>query len=499
MTTDDIRAAIRKKFEKEFLAYERLTGLAQELLDRNPDRVAIHSENPRHRSSPGRLSAGDSPISAVSHLMLKKEHVMNARTTFAAVLTALVLTFAGATHEAAAGDFAPKKFSMTDLGTLGGSFSDAVRINTRGQVIGSSTTTTGETHAFLWERGVMLDLGTLEHRNSTAVDVNERGQIIGYNFGDQFPDSPSRGFFWERGVMTDLGTPRGGHTFPHDINEWGHVVGSWSPTELGNIINGFLWIGGRLTDLPTLGGSSTIPIAINNRGQVVGGSDLDFAVGGAHAFLWQRGEMIDLDPEGELGTLSIATGINDRGQIIGWSWGPTCGCGSQAFFWDNGVLTRLTLGGASSFPFAINQRRQVVGASETAAGDFHAFLWFKGDIIDLGTLGGSLSEATGINDRGQVIGFSETATGDFHAFLWERGVMTDLGPLALVGSSFRVGDINNFGQIVGMSGGHAVLWQRRLHVLKLSKVPLPKLPELLGGIAQDDVVRDLLHNLPRDR
>ena len=80
-------------------------------------------------------------------------------------------------------------------------------------------------------------------------------------------------------------------------------------------------------------------------------------------------------------------------------------------------------------------------------------------MIDLGTLGGSDSAATGINDAGQVVGYSNTATGDYHAFITgPNGVgMTDLSSLAVNlpdGITFVGGAkaINNHGQIlVGVS------------------------------------------------
>jgi probable HAF family extracellular repeat protein len=40
---------------------------------------------------------------------------------------------------------------MIDLGTLGGTYSYAITINERGQVLGYSFTASGEFHAFLWE------------------------------------------------------------------------------------------------------------------------------------------------------------------------------------------------------------------------------------------------------------------------------------------------------------------------------------------------------------
>ena len=91
-----------------------------------------------------------------------------------------------------------------------------------------------------------------------------------------------------------------------------------------------------------------------------------------------------------------------------------------------------TLGGANSSAYAINERGDVVGQSETALGQPHAFLWKNGKMTDLGTLGGgSVSIATDINERGQVVGVGRTASFEPHAFLWQNGTMTDLGALSI--------------------------------------------------------------------
>ena len=68
-----------------------------------------------------------------------------------------------------------------------------------------------------------------------------------------------------------------------------------------------------------------------------------------------------------------------------------------------------------------NDRGQVVGLSDSAAGCCHAFLWtVDSGMVDLGTLpGGSFSTASAINDRGQVVGVSYAAGLCCYAFLWD--------------------------------------------------------------------------------
>ena len=112
---------------------------------------------------------------------------------------------------------------MQDLGTLGGpdSFAGAGCNNQRiGVVAGTSFTsftpnpTTGVPTAdpFLWRNGTMTDLGTLGGTFGGAQCANNQGQVTGTSnlVGDQI----SHPFFWERGVMTDIGPFGGDNGFP---------------------------------------------------------------------------------------------------------------------------------------------------------------------------------------------------------------------------------------------------------------------------------------------
>jgi probable HAF family extracellular repeat protein len=123
---------------------------------------------------------------------------------------------------------------VIDIGGLGGvAWNTAMALNNDGVVVGFADTTGDESgapnfHAFIWtqEAGIK-DLATLPGDFlSEALDINSRGQVVGISIGA----TGTRAFIWQHGKMTDLQTlmPAG---YPNllesaqGINDAGQITG----------------------------------------------------------------------------------------------------------------------------------------------------------------------------------------------------------------------------------------------------------------------------------
>jgi probable HAF family extracellular repeat protein len=185
-----------------------------------------------------------------------------------------------------------QRYTVTDLGTLGGTFSQAGSINNKRSVVGVATLT-GDTslHAFLWRKGLMTDLGTLGGSDtlpvSAASGINDSDEIVG---------------------LSETAAPD-----PLGENSCGNSLKCLP----------FLWRDGVMNPLPTLGGNNGQAIGINNRGQVVGQAEntvhdptcLPPQVLQFKPTIWNNGKVQELptfpgDQDG------VANAINDSGQVL---------------------------------------------------------------------------------------------------------------------------------------------------------------------------------------
>jgi probable HAF family extracellular repeat protein len=188
---------------------------------------------------------------------------------------------------------------------------------------------------------------------------------------------------------------------------------------------------------------------MNDRTEVVGFSEIHPGSPVIRAFLWT--EAAGMRSLGTLGgESSVANGVNNRREVVGGS--DTWFGNNRAYLWTpaRGMRNLGTLGGKNSEAIDLNDATQVVGYSETSDGSSHAFLWSPGrGMEDLGTLGGANSLAWGISELGAIVGQSETAGGRKVAFLWtrERG-MRSLGTLPRLPGSFAAG-VNTHQRVIG--------------------------------------------------
>jgi probable HAF family extracellular repeat protein len=321
-------------------------------------------------------------------------------------------------------------YSITDLGTFGGSTSTANAINDLGQIVGSADLTNASpkwTHAFLYTNGMMVDLGTLgdyvnsfgTYSLSSAWGINSAGQIVGKSYTTA---GRYHAFLYDQEQMTDLGVLAGSdQSEARSINASGQIVGF---TE-GPLFHAFLYDSGTMTDLNTLGGTESAALGINNAGQIVGDSWANTSGGSDIAFIYTNSTMF------ALGSLSNrpaiqAFAINDNGQVTGYTGtGGDSTTIFRGFLYSNGVFTDLgNLGGylTNVVPLAINNKAQIVGNISGAATSSQAFLYSGGAVSLLDNLidpasGWTLIHANGINNNGQIVGSGQNAAHATHAFL----------------------------------------------------------------------------------
>ncbi len=297
-----------------------------------------------------------------------------------------------------------QSYAITNLGSLGGGFSNPLAINNNGKVVGSSYLADNQTyHAFLWQNGKMTDLGkNLGGIHSLANSINDRGDVAGY-WNDQ-----------------------AGHS------------------------HAFLWKKGKSVYLGNLGGGDSNTTAINNLDQIVGTSNT--VSGNEHAYIWQNKHMTDI------GTLqgsyrSIALDINNNGTVLCEAFFTDGTNYSQyAFLWNNGVITNLGQIGVDFMiqPVKINDSGSILGGGQGGAS-----IWQNGDIKSLGTLPYSTqgTQAINFNNSDYAVGWADVHIPNIgfaqDAWVYQNGVMSDLRySISEPWHMWSANAVNSHGQIV---------------------------------------------------
>jgi probable HAF family extracellular repeat protein len=309
----------------------------------------------------------------------------------------------------------PARYTVTDIGTLGGANSFAYSNNNSGMVAGGANTP-GQNDfmaqtAFVWYGGKPIPVGP-PGLNSEGSAASANGSVA---------------------LLTETANldPNG-----EDFCEFGthrQCVAA-------------VWRNGTLTPLrPLKGGNNNMAFFANSMGEVVGTSEIGTPDATcATPFQVRRFEAVKWSPNGvptplrplPNDTVSFAFTNNDVGQAVGMS--GLCSnvvmppfvpgtSAPHAVLWDPSGTPRdlgNPPGGAgNNVAVGINNQGQVTINSVMSDGTAHAFLW-AGSLHDLGTYPADAfitvaSCCNNINDRGQIVGFSIDSSFNMRALLWE--------------------------------------------------------------------------------
>jgi probable HAF family extracellular repeat protein len=283
---------------------------------------------------------------------------------------------------------------IKDLGVpTGGNLSRARSINGSGQVVGEWRTSVGGSFkAFLYKDGQMYDLNALIPAGLGwnllgAQAINKDGQIV----GSGTINSETHAFLYENGVVTDLGVaPDDSFSEAFGVNDSGDVVG-----ESGSALGGqaFLYTNGVMYKFGDSLNHSVHPnseaMNLNDSGDVVAWSSNPTPP--QHpprglAFLYDRDEVGEakITPLDHLpGDLySRARDVDESGLVVGWSRNDTGQSQEQQFsavLWEDGQVKDLNdlipadSGWKLTDAYSINESGQIVG-SGFKDGQLRAFL-----------------------------------------------------------------------------------------------------------------------------
>jgi probable HAF family extracellular repeat protein len=342
-------------------------------------------------------------------------------------------------------------------------------MNAQGDIVGEyGATLTSPHHGFLLTAdGHFTNIDYPDATYTSAIGINPRGDIVG---GYTLADNVNHGFLLKAGKFTTFDYPGTSTTIVNGMNARGDIVGGYA---ISGVSYAFVFSDGKFTSINYPDAAFTTATGINSRGDIVG--RYRDAAGVNHGFLLARGQFTAIDFPSA--TYTGATSITPTGDILGRYQiaGVNHGFLMSRHERHMGRYTITDLGplpgGTFSYAAAISENHLIVGKASPADGSYHAALWGRdeGLIADVSApgLGGSNGEAFGVNESGQTAGEAGTSDIDPNgedfcgfqalglpykgatcaAFLWQNGVMTKLPTLGgLNGSGSQV---NNRGDVAG--------------------------------------------------
>lgn len=286
------------------------------------------------------------------------------------------------------------RYSVTDLGTLGGTLTIPKGLNKFGHVAGYANKLAGSPYyGYFWNGATLKQ--ACSNTFSDAFGINSFDKMVGSIFVTWKVKGQTYQTYHlgtcQGTTQTDLGAGP-----PGCIGAEGWAINDAEAMTVISCGGAYVFRNGVYTNIGTFGGTENIPWAINSSSVVVGRATNS----GGRYWPYYFDGILHMVP-----TLPICSGsptsgearsINDLGDIVG-DW-----CG-DAFLYANGVVTDL---GAGVGGEGINNQGQIVGTGSNRA---QVYDWQTGLWYDLNSLaspipqGVVLVEPDGINDGGQIL------------------------------------------------------------------------------------------------
>jgi probable HAF family extracellular repeat protein len=273
-----------------------------------------------------------------------------------AILSLAVLLFASAPLALGQGTY-------TQIDFPGAITTEALGIDTAGDIVGGYVDSSDNSHGFLLSGGVYTTIDDPDVANGFALGINDVGQIVGNNgFLSYLYDLQTQTF-------TPINFPNAkANTSASAINNAGTIVGSLT---INNICcTGFELKSGSYRTVTRQGSSDTQLSGINNLAEAVGADVVDFV---SDNFLYFRGGFKSIRVPAAFPT---TVGINDSGALVG-AYRPSPKSGSlQGFLYQNGTFQEIAFpGSVSGDTLGVNNSGEVVGSFADADQNLHGFTW----------------------------------------------------------------------------------------------------------------------------
>ena len=331
---------------------------------------------------------------------------------------------------------------LIDLGTLGGTTSQAWGVRSDGTVVvGSSLNATAQTQAFVYNVNAGFTGGTMTALNflagGTAAEaraVNSGGLIVGYSRDGGAIDQAVTWTGTNVSLITNNLGGAGARAL--GVSNAGLVVG-WARQSTGSVQRAFVSTGsaidsGDALNLSALNGqhdsnvhnSRALGISANGR-FVVGEYEVDNGAGGVDV----RGFVIDRTTpgnsyefvNGSVASAKAANGTTAVGSFFDAGQVQTVAAYTTHSTTSSDYLAQAA--GGAGVAYGINASNAVVGSQDLGIG-FRAVLWdtpsIGATVTDMNTMHSTanvLTESTGIADVDGIYTGNGTFGGQLHAFL----------------------------------------------------------------------------------